>query len=58
MRSLFLQTISNSRLIPSSEEELKIPSHISINNDDESTYVSLYSETRKENIIFKITTEV
>jgi len=58
MRSLFLQTIINSRLIPFSDDELKLPSNISINTDDESIYVACYSESRKENIIFKISIEV
>jgi len=57
MRSLFLQTIINSRLIPFSDDELKLPSNISINTDDESIYVACYSESRKENIIFKISIE-
>jgi len=58
MKSLFLQTINNSKLIPFSEDELKFPSIISVNTDDESLYIALYSESRNENIIFKITLEV
>jgi len=57
MKSLFLQTINNSRLIPYSEDELKFSSIISVNTDDDSLYVACYSESRNENVIFKITLE-
>jgi len=58
MKSLFLQTINNSKLIPYLEDELKFSSIISVNTDNDSLYVACYSESRNENVIFKITLEV